>query len=284
MELIYVKEVDKSLLYQGFTIRTALLNSFLGIFGKLDIGEMRQISILLNGKIYSGIKVVNQNFDRNKYPNHPEMYQVRYDNMNDFLQALRSEFSDLYNFIDEQMKIKKIMKERGENMSNIKIPQELKSSLSFYTTDNPNVWEAVPITSSDYQETKKQLSELAITEKSFEDMLLTDNNATIVQENHFVKIRKLDRNVCLNLKKLYNFRCQICGQLISAPYGNKPVVDAHHIEFFTQSLNNNYNNVMILCPNHYRIVHTYRPLFKRQTKIFEYPNGYKEKVLLNLHL
>ena len=42
MELIYVKEVDKSLLYQGFTIRTALLNSFLGIFGKLDIGEMRQ--------------------------------------------------------------------------------------------------------------------------------------------------------------------------------------------------------------------------------------------------
>ena len=26
-------------------------------------------------------------------------------------------------------------------------------------------------------------------------MLLTDNNATIVQENHFVKIRKLDRNV-----------------------------------------------------------------------------------------
>lgn len=57
MELIYVKEVDKSLLYQGFTIRTALLNSFLGIFGKLDIGEMRQISILLNGKIYSGIKV-----------------------------------------------------------------------------------------------------------------------------------------------------------------------------------------------------------------------------------
>lgn len=115
-------------------------------------------------------------------------------------------------------------------------------------------------------------------------MLLTDNNATIVQENHFVKICKLDRNVCLNLKKLYNFRCQICGQLISAPYGNKPVVDAHHIEFFTQSLNNNYNNVMILCPNHHRIVHTYRPLFKRQTKIFEYPNGYKEKVLLNLHL
>lgn len=284
MELIYVKEVDKSLLYQGFTIKTALLDSFLGLFGKLNIGETRQISILLNGRIYSGIKVINQNFDRNKYPDHPEMYQVRYDNIHEFLQALRYEFSDLYNFINEQMQIKRIMKERGEITPNIKIPQELKSSLSFYTTDNPNVLEAVPITSSDYQEAKRQLSELAITENNFEDMLLTDNNATIVEENHLIKIRKLDRNVCLNLKKLYNFRCQICGQLISAPYGDKPVVDAHHIDFFTQSLNNNYNNVIILCPNHHRVVHTYQPLFKRQTKLFEYPNGYKEKVLLNFHL
>ena len=284
MELIYVKEVDKSLLYQGFTIKTALLDSFLGLFGKLNIGETRQISILLNGRIYSGIKVINQNFDRNKYPDHPEMYQVRYDNIHEFLQALRYEFSDLYNFINEQMQIKRIMKERGEITPNIKIPQELKSSSSFYTTDNPNVWGAVPITSSDYQEAKRQLSELAITENNFEDMLLTDNNATIVEENHLIKIRKLDRNVCLNLKKLYNFRCQICGQLISAPYGDKPVVDAHHIDFFTQSLNNNYNNVIILCPNHHRVVHTYQPLFKRQTKLFEYPNGYKEKVLLNFHL
>lgn len=30
MELIYVKEVDKSLLYQGFTVKAALLDSFLG--------------------------------------------------------------------------------------------------------------------------------------------------------------------------------------------------------------------------------------------------------------
>lgn len=284
MELIYVKEVDKSLLYQGFTVKAALLDSFLGLFGRLSVGEMRYISILLNGNIYSGIKVINQNFDRNKYPNHPEMYQVRYDNLHGFLQALRSEFSDLYNFIDEQMQVKKMMKERGENTPNIKIPHEMRSSLSFYTTDNPNVWEAVPITFYDYREAQKQLSELTITENVFENLLLTDDDATIVQETHLVKVRKLDRNVCLNLKKLYCYKCQICGQLISVPYGDKPVVDAHHIDFFTQSLNNNYSNVMILCPNHHRIVHTYLPLFNRQAKVFEYPNGYKEKILLNLHL
>lgn len=284
MELIYVKDVDKSLLYQGFTIKTALLDSFLGLFGKLAIGEVRQISILLNGNIYSGIRVINQNFDRNKYPNHPEMYQVRYDNLHGFLQALRSEFSDLYQFIEEQMLIRKVIKKRGESFPNIKIPQELKSTLSFYSTNNPNVWEAVPITFFDYQEAKKQLSELAITENTLEDMLLTDADAAIVQEEHLVKVRKLDRNVCLNLKRLYNYRCQICGQLISAPYGDKPVADAHHIDFFTQSLNNNYDNIMILCPNHHRVIHTYRPLFKRQSKAFEYPNGYKEGMVLNYHL
>ena len=284
MELIYVKDVDKSLLHQGFAIKTALLDSFLNIFGKIEIGNVRHISILLNGTIYSGIIVVNQNFDRNKYPSHPEIYQVRYDNIHNFLQALRSEFSDLYNFINEQMKIRAEMKKHGENTPNIKIPPELKSTLAFYTTDNSNVWEAVPITPHDYMETKKQLSDLSISENAFEDMLLTDDKATIVQENHFIKVRKLDRNVCLNLKKLYHYKCQICGQLVSELYGNIPVVEAHHIEFFTQSLNNNYNNIMILCPNHHRIVHTYRPTFKHQSKVFEYPNGYKEKLLLNLHL
>lgn len=284
MELIYVKDVDKSLLFQGFTIKATLLDSFLELFGKLTIGEVRQISILFNGTIYSGVKVINQNFDRSKYPDHPEMYQVRYDNMHDFLNALRSEFSDLYRFIDEQIKIKKAMKERGENMPNIKIPQELKSSLSFYTTDNPNVWEAIPITAYEYIEAKRQLSELSINENTFESLLLTDDNATVVREKHLVKIRKIDRNVCLNLKKLYSYRCQICGRLISEPYGDKPVVDAHHIDFFTQSLNNNYNNVMILCPNHHRIVHVYRPLFNKRTKFYEYSNGYKEKLLINFHL
>lgn len=137
---------------------------------------------------------------------------------------------------------------------------------------------------SDYQEAKKQMSKLAITENIFENMLLTDNDATIIQEPHLVKVRKLDRNVCSNLKKLYNYKCQICGHSISTPYGDKPVIYARHINFFTQSLSNNYSNVMILCPNHHRIVHVYRPLFNTQTKSFEYPNRYKEKILLNLHL
>lgn len=78
MDLIYVKDIDKSLLYQGFTIRTSLLKYFMEKFKKLAIGENRKISIILNHKIYTDIQVINQNFNREKYPNHPEMYQVRY--------------------------------------------------------------------------------------------------------------------------------------------------------------------------------------------------------------
>lgn len=50
-----------------------------------------------------------------------------------------------------------------------------------YTTDNSNVLEILPITSYDNQETKKQLQNWLLP-KSFEDMLLTDNNVTIVQD------------------------------------------------------------------------------------------------------
>lgn len=284
MNLIYVKDVDKSLLFQGFTIKASLLDSFLGTFGRLEIGEMRQISVLLNGKVYSGIKVINQRFDRIKYPDHPELYQVRYDTQHEFILALRSAFPELFSFINEQIQIRKAIKKPEKPLPNIKIPDELRASLSFYSTDDPNVWEAVPVTQNDYKEAGKRLYESAIDEVSLESMLLTDPDATIVKEPHLVKVRKLDYNVCKNLKELYGYRCQVCGQLIMSPYGEKPIADAHHIAPFVKSLNNNYSNVMVLCPNHHRVVHTYNPVFHSKIKIFEYPNGYREGLFLNKHL
>lgn len=284
MELIYVKDVDKSLLYQGFTIRTALLNPFISAFGKLKIGETRYISIILGESMYSGIKVINQNFDRKKYPDHPDLYQVRYDSVHGLINALRREFFDLYTFIDSEMRIRKELKKKGESVPRIRVPDTLRASLAFYSTGEPNVWEAIPVTSAEYKEVDNMLSNSSMDEISFENMLLMDDEATIIEKTYTAKVRKLDRNVCLNLKEIYGYRCQVCGELVSAPYGDKPVVEAHHIDFFTRSLNNNFSNVMILCPNHHRIVHTYNPVFKRTLKIWEYPNGYKEGLKLNLHL
>ena len=282
MDLIYTKDVDKSLLYQGFTIRYSLLNQLLCKVGTLAKGESRPLSIILNGKIYSNIILINQNFDRNKYPDHVEMYQVRYGENSEFAKALRATFPELTEYIEmqrtinAQLNVKKV----------IKVPEEIRCSVAFFETITPNVWEAVPFFANDYVEVKKTLKEYVTSEVNYENMLLKDEDAHLIEEQHWVKVRKLDRKVCQNLKHLYEYRCQICGQLITAPYtnGDEKVIDAHHIIPFTQSCNNNFSNIMILCPNHHRIVHACHPEFKLKTKEFVYPNGYHEKLVLNKHL
>ena len=44
------------------------------------------------------------------------------------------------------------------------------------------------------------------------------------------------------------------------------------------------DNLLIVCPNHHRIIHAANPTFDRQQKIYIYPNGYAEGLKLNLHL
>lgn len=101
MELIYLKDIDKSFLYQGFTIRSALLNQFIELFGKLAIGETRKISIMWDNQLFTDIDVINQNFNRERYPNHPEMYQVRYSPNHPFAKAMRLAFPELTQYLEQ---------------------------------------------------------------------------------------------------------------------------------------------------------------------------------------
>ncbi|MBM6758764.1 hypothetical protein [Bacteroides mediterraneensis] len=200
MDLIYVKDIDKSLLYQGFTIRTSLLKYFMERFKKLAIGENRKISIILNNKIYPDIQVVNQNFNREKYPNHPEMYQVRYTPQHAFSQALRMLFSEITNYVDSKLIQNNILKMQGIKMPNIKIPEEMRCSIAFYTTDNPNVWEAIPIYATEFNQLKNEIAQYSIAEPDFENLLLNDDTAHIVQEAHINKIRKQIKTYVITLK------------------------------------------------------------------------------------
>lgn len=61
-------------------------------------------------------------------------------------------------------------------------------------------------------------------------------------------------------------------------------LEAHHIRPFTESLDNDTSNIMILSPNYHRIVHKANPHFNRKTLSFEFSNGLIEKVKLNRHL
>ena len=86
-----------------------------------------------------------------------------------------------------------------------------------------------------------------------------------------------------NLKRIYGHRCQICGQQVAEGY-SVTVDEVHHIDPFVASLNNDVSNLLVLCPNHHRVIHAAQPEFHRQTLSFVYPNGLNEKLKINLHL
>ena len=282
-QLIYVKDVDKSVLTAGFTIKAALLNQFIQYYGKLKIGEKRSLSIFLNGSLFADVMVINQPFNREKYPDHPEMYQVRYSANSEFARHLRYIFKDLWDYIDDQLTLQKEIKLREGKKRNVRIPLEKRCQLAFYMSDNPNIWRAETIFPHEFKQIKSELSKHNISELEFEDWQKYDN-ASIKIKTSDIKIRVLDKKIGDNLKILYKYRCQICGEKIGIRYGDENIIDAHHIRPFVNSLDNNYNNIMILCPNHHRIVHAYKPDFKLKLKELWYPNGLHEPLKLNVHL
>ena len=49
-------------------------------------------------------------------------------------------------------------------------------------------------------------------------------------------------------------------------------------------MDNAASNLLVVCPNHHRIIHAAEPTFDRERKIFRYPNGLEEVLRLNAHL
>ena len=124
-------------------------------------------------------------------------------------------------------------------------------------------------------------------ELSLENLLnlpaLTDTQAELVERFGLTKYRKLNREVGEQLKREYRCRCQICGQNVGELYGAQ-VCDCHHINYFSVSLDNAASNLLVVCPNHHRIIHAAEPTFDRERKLFRYPNGLEEVLRLNAHL
>ena len=279
MQLIYSRSVDKSLLWDGFSIQSCFLNIVTEVTGTLEIGERRNINFLLNGKIYDDIVLKNLPFNRNNYPNHKDIYQVRYSPSSSFSNALRVIYSDIWDYIDINQKMQKEIVRNGGTRKNIKIPLELQRKIAFFTTKMPDVWQVEVYTARDYAELLDSFQES--NELNYEQ---NDYNSRIVQTMKSLKLRVLDRSIGYNLKKLYDYRCQVCGESIGKLYGREPIVDAHHIDPFTISHNNNFDNIMILCPNHHRIIHACQGEFHRKIEEIWYPNGLHERLSLNFHL
>ncbi len=115
-----------------------------------------------------------------------------------------------------------------------------------------------------------------------EDLLNYKETAKMVIVSQEVRTRVLNRSIINDLKKYYNHRCQICEKQFAMTY-DVNICEGHHIEHFAKSFNNSADNIIVLCPDHHRLMHTAKPVLNREVLQFQYDNGYIEKVKLIDH-
>lgn len=270
---LFQKIVNWSMLYQGINIDTAfqdLLYAKLGF--KLERGEKAEIQIMIDGELFSAY-LVKENFNRDNYPSHKDLLQIRYSKESKIAGKMREIFSQTYKTSIE------FEENRKDKKQKLIIPNDDQEYANFYTTPNEGVLLMDYISSDEYHSEEKDIQQYD--EKEIEDLM--DNDSYITEKIGTRKIRHMSRAVGNSLKLLYGYRCQICGEYIGEKYGSH-LIHAHHIEYFTKSLNNNPDNIMILCPNHHGIIHDMEPIFDRQKLEYIYPNGYVEKIQIDKHL
>ncbi len=274
---VYKKEIDWSVLMEGFTLPLENQVIFLQNMGRfLQRGESKVIHFFMDGKTYDA-KIVNVNNPVNKRKK--DAYQIRYTRNGDFSQALQKYFFKSLNYI-------KMIRENRDPQDRryIKVPEDMKEHIAIYTTEYEDTFLVEPIASSDIQIVKMAVQ--GLNERTVEaefDYNIADESSGLEFQIQVVKIRKLNKKIADNLKLLYGYRCQICGQKVGELYGSH-IAEAHHIDYFVSSLNNDSNNQMIVCPNHHSIIHDVNPIFDRKKMAYRFDNGIEEKLLLNKHL
>ena len=277
-EYVYKKEVDWSLFNYGFAIPIEYQVAFSRIAGRfIKRGESKDVILYLNGKSYKA-KLNNNRIDE-KFGSHADVVQIRYPQNSELAQALRGCFQRSYAYISRM----KQLQEKGSK-KHITLPEDLKEYLAVYTTEYDDTYVLETISAEDLNTLRDMLMGQSerIMEAQF-NLDVNDDTAGFREKEQIIKIRKLNKKIGDNLKRLYGYRCQICGKLVGEAYGSH-VAEAHHIDYFVKSLNNDSSNQIILCPNHHSIIHDVDPIFDRTQLLYMYANGFEEKLVLNKHL
>ena len=143
--------------------------------------------------------------------------------------------------------------------------------------------EIIDVASESERQEAKQIIQ-GCTEEELE-LIINGRDATsrVVRAVRESNNRVFDTRIQKSLKKLYEFRCQICGARAIEMYG-VDVSEAHHLESFSLTANNDAKNIMIVCPDHHRIIHKAKPIFNTEFKRFDYSNGKQESLMYNIHL
>ncbi len=274
---VYKKEIDWSVLNDGFTLPIEGQVIFLQNMDRfLERGEKKTIHLIFCSNTYDVTFVnVNNPIEKRK----KDAYQIRYSGNSDFARALQLCFATSYQYI------KTIRENRDpKDRSMIKLPEEMKEYMAIYTTEYDDTFLIEPIIADDIAIVKNVFQ--SMDEQSIEtefDYNTKDETSGIEYKTQINKVRKLNRAIGNNLKLLYEYRCQICGRLIGEEYDTH-IAEAHHIDYFVKSMNNDANNILIVCPNHHRIIHNANPIFDRTKLVYKYENGIEEKLKINKHL
>ena len=101
-----------------------------------------------------------------------------------------------------------------------------------------------------------------------------DDSSCYVFKEAIVKVRKINKEIIEKLKAHYNGECQLCGITVGADFG-KQIVEAHHIEYFSKTQNNDSSNIIIVCPNCHRLIHSCNPIYHKKDTYFEFDGGKK---------
>jgi hypothetical protein len=86
-----------------------------------------------------------------------------------------------------------------------------------------------------------------------------------------------------SLRSYYANRCQVCGHDFEPRYGTG-FSEAHHIQYLSEGGPDVSGNIVVLCPNHHRIIHKSHAQFDRTDFSYQFPNGLKEPLILPDHL
>ncbi len=257
MTFLFKKNVDKSMLNVGIAIPKPIHKIIEALYiDGFRKGETKNIQIVIDNEAYDVIVT--------KYNTSVEMMQIHYGSKSAIAVKLRSIFKYTNNEIDS----KHTILDKNREYAGVYIEN---SQLHFEC-----------ITLTDIENECNIASD--IDEQSMETYYEAKDSAAHYEfKTKITKFRKVNQDIISSLKQLYDCRCQLCGKSFGLEYGAK-ISQAHHIDFFSKSLNNDSDNIIILCPNHHALIHNQNPIFDRQNKVFVFPNGCVEKLKLNKHL
>lgn len=266
---ILQKDVNWSLLNEGLAIPISVYARFNEWDASiLKHGAGKQVKILIDGELYDAT-LKNQNFDQRKYPGHKDIIQIRYTPTSPIAAKLRGIFHESYSYLYAQRQLKE------NHHRQLVLPNEIHEYIRLYLSPNSDVLCMECCPNTEFKQIATRLSNISeeIFEQSDDDkFFMADKTASIEEKQRLVKYRKIDRSIILTLKKFYDYRDEVSGEKIGDEYGES-VVEAHHIDYFTRSQNNDSTNIIIISPNYHRIIHKNNPYFNRKKYQFEFENG-----------